>query len=61
LQINAISEDVIEDKLKRHNTNADVINKFKTLFNQHQMNTNEVKSYLEKGNQLHERFIGFLG
>lgn len=59
LQINAISEDVIEDKLKKHNTNIDTINKFKTLFNQHQMNTNEVKSYLEKETSFMKDLLDF--
>lgn len=46
LQISAMNDDVLEQKLKGINVSEDKINKFKTLFDQYQMGTDEAKQFI---------------
>lgn len=46
LQIIAINDDVLEQKLKGINVSEDKINKFKTLFTQYQMEVDEAKQFI---------------
>jgi len=48
LQINAMSEEVLEENLRGNNIDENKRAKFKSLFNQYLMSQDEVKNYLEK-------------
>lgn len=47
-QINAISNEVLDRKLKEINAHEDIVNKFNSLFGQYQMELEEIKVFLEK-------------
>ena len=48
LQIDAINNEVLEQKLKKINANENMVNKFNSLFGQYQMGLEEIKVFLEK-------------